>query len=218
MLRSDKRSVRNTMLEKIKRSIDDSLNSDDLEQKVSMEGYCVDVDIVTDALENLVNDDGTSLTSEQKEEMMEILKNDKCFRFEGDKVEVVRVPLDFKLKEKFNIVIDDIKDNITEIAIAAGGIVIVGSLVVGAASVANSKADDTQRYQNSVVTVDEQQDYPMKDIYVVYNDDNVYFCNRQLQHITEDEKVYGQFVLGGGVVDEYYYRDEIYDYYDIRTG
>lgn len=66
-----------------------------------------------------------------------------------------------------------------------------------------------ENYYNSNVAYNDTE-FPMRDIYIVYNMDSVYFCNRHIIKITEAKKE--------AITRDYYYRDEIYDYYDIRTG
>ena len=66
-----------------------------------------------------------------------------------------------------------------------------------------------ENYYNSNVVYNDTE-FPMRDIYIVYNVDSVYFCNRRIIKITEVKRV--------GARSDYYYRDEIHDYYDMRTG
>lgn len=74
-----------------------------------------------------------------------------------------------------------------------------------------------EKYENTKIIYDNMS-HNIGDVFAVYNKDKVYYCTRQLYKITESEKIAGNFVFGFGSIDQYYYRDDIYDYYDIKTG
>ena len=212
----DRKLVRDVILEYVEEYVN-SFNYGML-YKISVEGRTLDIEeIKTIILDNIVNDDGSRITGDELQHFIQLLKENECFEFKEDMLKIVKVPLDYKLKHKYNIAIDTIKDNISKIAVATGGIVVVSSMIVGGIYFSNQRNEQYDRYQNSIL-VDNEKNYHMKDIYVVYSSDNVYFCTRSMHKITEDDKVYGNFRFGGGNIDEYYYRDEIYDYYDIKTG
>lgn len=146
------------------------------------------------------------------EECIRVLKEFDCFEFDNDNI-VHKQTLKERLQNKFNIAIDSIRDNIGEIAIAAASIVVVGGMI----GLTINGINLNKKYENSIL-VDNDKEYSMKDIYVVYTKDEVHFCTRNLHKIHEEEKIHGEFRRGYGGVDEYYYRDEVYDYYDIKTG
>ena len=124
------------------------------------------------------------------------------------------------LEKKYNIVINTIKDNISNIAIISTGVVICTAYLVGLFSwsnwLINSTEEDFKNYQNSIVLFDDDE-YKMSNIFVVYDANNVHFCTRKIHKITEEEKISGNFRYGSGHVDEYFYRDEIYEYFDVET-
>lgn len=215
-INEDKKLARNVVLEYIKNRVNAYNDDDFFEHEISMEDVSLNSFELADAMSNIVHDDGSELTVEEKQDYIELLKQDEHFDFEDGDLRVAKIPLDFILKQKYNIAIDTIKDNIAEIAMAAGAIVVVSSVVIGGVYLGDSQLEKREKYQNSVLVSDER-DYLMKDIYVVYDVDNTHFCTRKIQKITEDDKIYGSFRRGYGIVDEYYYRDEIYDYYDIKT-
>ena len=152
------------------------------------------------------------LSSFVLDECIEKLKEFDCFEFNDGKI-TYKETLKERLQNKFNIVIDTIKDNIGVIVVVASAVVFVG----GYAGLIINGINLNEKYENSIV-VDSDKEYSMKDIYVVYSVDEVHFCTRSIHKITEDDKIHGKFARGYGSIDEYYYRDEIYDYYDIKTG
>lgn len=87
------------------------------------------------------------------------------------------------------------------------------------------KMEKEQRIQyalnNAYVDAGKNQ-FPVKDVYVVYSTDSVDFCTKKVDVVTEGDKVEGNmnslFGSGSGEVGEYYYRDVIYGYYDIEDG
>lgn len=142
-----------------------------------------------------------------------------------------KVPQDFKIKEKsemnldtiksklekkYNITVNFIKDYISVIAVLAAGVVICTAFFGGIYYMFKSEDDDFHNFQNSVVLFDDDE-YKMSNVFVVYDTNNVYFCTRKIHKITEQDKISGNFRYGSGHVDEYYYRDEIYEYFDIET-
>lgn len=54
--------------------------------------------------------------------------------------------------------------------------------------------------------------YKMKNLYIVYNENNNYFCIRYIDNKT------GEINLYGDISNKKYYKNIIYDYYDIKTG
>lgn len=213
MSKFDKKVIRNAILDYVKIKVDDHNYKNDI-NPISMEGYTLDS---IDAMMIISNTVGTVIMDE-KNEYIEMLMEDECFHFEEDGIiKVVKVPLEFKLQQiqsKYNITVNSVKDNIVQIVGVAGGIIIATVYSVGFIYFSNSTH---QKYENSVI-VNEDKEYQMKEIYVVYDTDNVYFCNRDIYKLMEDDKINGTFVSGYGKVDEYYYRDEIYSYFDIKTG
>lgn len=74
-----------------------------------------------------------------------------------------------------------------------------------------------EKYNNSnIIYMDNS--YSIQDVYVIYNVDTVWFCTRKLEKVTENSSVYGYENRRYGQTNEYYYREEIYGYYDIITG
>ena len=224
MLKCDKKVIRNAILDFVKNGVDNP---------IKMKGYALDSAYLHPIIFNVV---GTEILDENEynemiNEYIEIIKQDECFRFEdkiteeGIKIKdgiirVVKVPLEYKLKEiqsKYNIAVDSIKDNIDTIAYVAGGITVLTISIVGMIYFINSADQKFEKYEKSLI-VNDDKEYQMKDIYVVYDAYNVYFCNKNINMVTEDDKISGTFIRGYGKVDEYYYRDEIYSYYDIKTG
>lgn len=69
---------------------------------------------------------------------------------------------------------------------------------------------ETEKSKYYSSSIDYQEDnYDVNDIFVVYNAEDLWFCRRHLSSVTETETLrYGQTV---------YTRDDIYDYYDIKT-
>ena len=170
--------------------------------------------------ESAINKDKKRLTDEEVEKIYESLKDDKYFNVSETGIEIEKVPLYYKLQQKYNIVVDTIKDVAPAIAQTAVALVIVGGIAVGMYAHLESNARERQakydKYLNSQL-VGDNEEYNLQDIYVVYNTDDVHFCTREISEINEEDKVHGSFRWGNGNVDEYYYRDEIHDYFDIRT-
>ena len=212
--------------------------------KEGLEGYYMELYDVKGLIRNRIKHrNGTHLTDDEMQKLFDLLKDINCFKIEDNVLKIVKMPLDYNLKRKFNITIDFVKDNIIDnivdnilpISITAGGVVLVTFIVVG--FVNHQKNLDKyyenqakyrqmeQKYYNSIL-VDDDKTYYMGNIYVVYDVDNVYFCTKKIQKVTEKSKTKGKFnvdgsyidIHGEGEADEYYYRDEIYDYYDIKTG
>lgn len=216
MSKVDKKVIRNVILDYVKNEVDNHNSNNDI-NSIKMEGYALNSLEVMVVISNAV---GTILMDE-KNEYIDMLKEDECFQFEASGIiRVVKVPLEFKLQQiqsKYNITVDSVKDNIVEIACVAGGIIVATAYLVGVIYISNSTKQKYEKYENSVI-VNDDKEYQMKDIYVVYDAGNVYFCTRDIHKLMEDDKISGTFVKGYGKVDEYYYRDEIYSYYDINTG
>lgn len=170
--------------------------------------------------ESAINKDKKRLKDEEVEKIYESLKDDKYFNVSETGIEIEKVPLYYKLQQKYNIVVDNIKDTAPVIVQAAAAIVIAGGIIVGMGTVfahgANERQVKIDNYLNSQLVTDNGE-YNFQDIYVVYNTDDVHFCTREISKINEEDKIHGSFVHGSGNVDEYYYRDEIYDYFDIGT-
>ena len=207
----DRKLVRDVILEYVENHVNSSNYST---YNMSVEEYTLDIEQIKNIIiDNIANDDGSQITGDKLQYFIQLLKENECFKFKEDKLKIAKIPLDYKLKHKYNIAIDTIKDNITEIVVTTAGIVVVSSMIVGAIYLVNQAGEEYDRYENSIL-VDNEKNYHMKDIYVVYSVDNVSFCTRSIHKITEDDKVYGNYRH----IDEYYYRDEIYDYYDIKTG
>ena len=82
------------------------------------------------------------------------------------------------------------------------------------------KKQNEIRYEKYISTTIETKNgiHNIDDVYVVYNADKVWFCNRKIVAVNKDETIYGDFYRGYGDVSEYYYRDEIYEYYDLKYG
>lgn len=213
-----RRLVRDVIIEEVENRVNFIYNNLPFYKHKSVEEYFLDIEQVNNIIIcNLEHDDGSPITSHERQKLIQFLKKDHCFRFDGDKLQIVKIPIDYKLKQKYNIAIDTIKDNITGIALVAGGIVVVSSMIVGGVYFSNQINEKYDKYKNSII-VDNEKNYKLNDIYVVYSTNNVHFCTRNMNKITENDKVYGHFRSGYGDINEYYYRDEIYDYYDINNG
>ncbi len=120
-----------------------------------------------------------------------------------------------KLMDKYHIVIDTFDDNFKFglIMMTAATVILLSTPVV----MLGANIVENERYENclnSTVVYDDKE-YQMGNMYIVYNADNVYFCTRNLEKVT-DAKVTEE--AGNDDVDAYYHRDEIYDYFDVRTG
>ncbi len=119
------------------------------------------------------------------------------------------------LENKFNITVDYISDKIDNIFIISMVSIYVLSLacLIG---YAKKLGDDRNKYANTKVLYQDQE-YAPSDIFIVYDEKDVYFCTRKLVDIKTDKTVYGNFYYGTGSVGERYYRKEFYAYYDMRT-
>ena len=130
-----------------------------------------------------------------------------------------------KIEEKFNVTINFIKTNNKgniQDAIVFGGI---SSFVIGVTAVAIASGFEVRttinNIENSTLKLRPngvEQEYEYKDVYVVYNAEDVFFCNRKVVAVNEVTKTSGQFTRGTGEVREYQTREEVYGYFDIKTG
>lgn len=118
-----------------------------------------------------------------------------------------------KLQKKYNIVINTMKKNIDKIIIGAT-VFVTGIGVMAGVSLYNKQSEINSNCSNAQLVTDDGE-YKIGDVYVVYNATDTHFCIRKnLQKISENTKVKGGLLR----TNEYYYRDEIYGYYDIKTG
>lgn len=128
-----------------------------------------------------------------------------------------------KIQEKFDIIVNYINENdACFISVALAPVIITaGILIGGCVYLVNDQQAMLEMRENTRI-VYEDQTFCMSDIFAVYNREDVWYCTRKLANIEEKEKtdIYvsggrNRFLVNGG---EYYYRDDIYDYYDIKTG
>ena len=117
-----------------------------------------------------------------------------------------------EIEEKLNIVVDFISNNFEWIV----GAVFTAAIIGGIFKVKNYQDKQHDKYVSSSVNT-MNDSYTISDVYVVYNADELWFCNRKLIAINEERAIEGQARRGGGYVSDYYYRDEIYEYYDIKS-
>lgn len=132
------------------------------------------------------------------------------------------------IQDKFKITIDYIAEPIKEeplwlIPITMGAVVAIGTVLLfsdmhNAYKGRMERLEIQNNFPHTTITYQDET-YNIREVYAVYNNEQVWFCTAKLAEITEDEKLHGQFGrYGSGTVDEYYYREEIYEYYDIKTG
>ncbi|MBO5096231.1 MAG: hypothetical protein J6B98_05090 [Bacilli bacterium] len=134
------------------------------------------------------------------------------------------------IEDKFKITIDycitkpiiePIKDKPWRlIPISVGAVIAIGTVLIFSNEY-KERAELLEMVNNFPHTTITYQDetYNIREVFAVYNNEQVWFCTAKLAEITEDEKLYGYFGrFGSGTVGEYYYREEIYEYYDIKTG
>lgn len=108
-----------------------------------------------------------------------------------------------KLMDKYNIAIETFDNNFKFglIAMTSATVLLLATpVIMTTATIVNNVR--YANYLDSTVVCNDKE-YQMDNVYVVYNDDNTYFCTRELQNVTEDGRVNS---------------DEIHDYFDIRTG
>lgn len=149
-----------------------------------------------------VNND---VDNESEKNLNESYNNDE----RNEKVDSLRS----KLQKKYNIVINTMKKNINEIIIGTTIFVCGIGAVAGISSI-NKLAEISENCSNAQLITDDSE-YDLGDVYVVYNNTDTHFCTRKnLQKITENTKVEGDLFE----TYDYYYRDKIYGYYDIKTG
>ncbi|MBR5370208.1 MAG: hypothetical protein IK137_02770 [Bacilli bacterium] len=145
------------------------------------------------------------------------LENNKSYIVTKEGIEIIK-PLKKAIRENNRkILAEYIKDNSLNIVGCAVLLGIVGGIVAVPINVTNKRDKEWQRYENAKFVTDLCQ-YNLSDIYVVYDVNNAYFCTRKLEKITEEDSINGNFDLGTGSVGEYYYRDDIYGYYEVNTG
>lgn len=117
--------------------------------------------------------------------------------------------LDF-IKEKYDIVVDFIDENFF-IGLAFAGFILIMSLT--GITICHGLDMQAQYEKYISTTIDTKNgNYSICDVYAVYNAESLWFCNRRLVAINEEETVRGISVA------DYYYRDEIYEYYDLKNG
>ncbi len=145
------------------------------------------------------------------------LVSNKTYTVTAEGIEIVKPLKKAIMENKHNIRVEVLKGNAPGIIVGAVLIGILGTMVVVPCVIIDKRYKAQARYSNAKVVTDSGQ-YDLSDIYVVYNVDNTYFCTKMLEKITEADSVNGNFNLGTGRVGEYYYRDDIYSYYEIETG
>ena len=130
-----------------------------------------------------------------------------------------------KLEEKFNVTINYIKTNNKgniQDYLVFGGVAAFAISVAAVLVVSGYKVRTTNNnIENSTLKLNSgevEQEYEYKNVYVVYNADDVFFCNRKVVGVNEVTKTNSQFIRGTGEVKEYQTREEVYGYFDIKTG
>lgn len=120
-----------------------------------------------------------------------------------------------KLHDKFEIVFDFIDSG--ELALLSRcTFVAIGIAAIMSLPYIHLFSSSSKDYDAKLVMSNEE--YDINDIYAVYNNENVWFCTRTLKTVNEEDKMAGTMQYGSGYVDEVYYRDEIYNYIDLKTG
>ena len=155
--------------------------------------------------------------SKKAQECIVCLKSNDSYKVTEEGIEVKAPLWKAVVENKHSIAIKTIKDNAVELVFAGvlfGGVAAILT-TVGVCMYINS--EEANNYSRSKFITDSGQ-YNLSDIYVVYDVNNTYFCTRNLVKIKETDSVDGNFRYGTGNVGEYYYRDDIYDYYDVQTG
>ena len=119
------------------------------------------------------------------------------------------------IEEKYDIVVD-FMDEYSEVLISVGVVLVILAVVaVFCIGFYYSNKQYDKYLSSSVNTMNDT--YTISDVYVVYIVDELWFCNRKLIEINEKMGINGEAYHGTGYVSDYYYRDEIYEYYDIKS-
>ena len=131
-----------------------------------------------------------------------------------------------EIEKKYNIKFDFIKhnnkghlsDQLLYVLSVPVAIAIVGGILAAPCyvhDVHRMKVEDSKVVFDST---EYNSVYNLEDIYAVYSVNTINYCTRKLEAITQGENVKGETNLGFGSVDGTYYRDNIYAYYDVKTG
>lgn len=122
------------------------------------------------------------------------------------------------IEDKYDIVVDFFTDSFFAVFLIAF-ILAGGAFGIGAGLGLHIKKQRETQYEKYISTTIETENgiHNIDDVYAVYNAEQVWFCNRKLVAINEEEAVKGSTYRGTGNVSDYYYRDEIYEYYDLKT-
>lgn len=128
----------------------------------------------------------------------DIAQNSKKIILDGDKC-ILSDTYKKRIELKNNVVINFILNSKPKIPspIVASAILLSAPFVVGA--IINQSTSNIEEYKQSVIVYNDKE-YTVNDLYAVYTPDNVYFCNRKLNQNNDSDN------------------NEVYDYYDIKTG
>lgn len=120
------------------------------------------------------------------------------------------------IEDKYDVVVGFTNEHLVLTAVLIS-FALCGSAVGLGAKIGLENRKQNEKYIST--TIDTQNgNYSIDDVYAVYNTEKVWFCNRKLADINEEEVINGSFRYGNGNISEYYYRNEIYEYYDLKTG
>lgn len=212
LTKKNKKIARKAILKYVQEKIDESFINNETNNNTSLEGYCIPVDQAYDAIGNIVHADSSTLNDNEKAEYFKALKDDECFQFNGYNLKITKVPLEFKLSQKFKITIDTISEN-------AAGYAVIGAVIL-AIPIGVVAMQTNAEKQKTILTCN-NQNYNMKDIYVVHNEDNMYLCNRKNNSKKDVSVDPIYYVNSDGKMDLYRYMydvDEGYDYFNIENG
>lgn len=167
--------------------------------------------------EKLPKEEEEKTVNDKVQDCIKVLRSNDSYEITEDGIKVKAPLWKAVVENKHSVVVQTIKNNAIEaIFISAISACTLGAVAAVGFFIYDSHSE-TINYPNSKFVTDSGQ-YNLSDIYVVYNVDNTYFCTRDLVKVTEADSVNGNFSMGNGKVGEYYYRDDIYDYYDVKTG
>lgn len=176
------------------------------------------LDIISDKIKKK---DDKKLNQDEIEEIANfIIRSDK-FKCENNIYHLdKKLTFKDKLEVTNNITVNYIKNNPLEYVVQGLTVAMIITVIVAAVDITSSgikKNIDNKNY-NKAIIVYKDDFYNISDLYVVYSIDSVHFCNRKLSKVTENSLVDGESIFGFGEVNDKYYRDEIYAYYDVKTG
>lgn len=212
-MQKNNKKIREAILKYAKEKVDNAnKNIQNKDNIIMLEGYYISTTEVFDAIDSLVHINGYNLSDIEKTECLKMLREDECFKYDGYNLTIVKVPLEFKLSQKYNIVVKTISDNLVKVCTASMAVLAV-PLTIGMVQLNND-------YQKALLT-DNGKEYLMKDIYVVSDENNIHFCNRR-ENQTKAKSINPIYYLNkDGKYDIYPYYvdvDEFYDYFDIENG